>query len=195
MTSPPQDAKIASRPRYAALEPRPCARALMICDAQGADAIGALLRGAPDLLPKTRILHLGAVPALAGPGATLTPVAGTADLDAAIDAALTGAGMGLQVWLAGSEGLVGQAAARLLAAGLGLGAMQAEHRGTAARRMQCVHCKTMAEDVTTDPYTCPGCGRSLYVRDHFSRRLGAFQGVCIDAETPGIVPAAVEIRL
>ena len=42
---------------------------------------------------------------------------------------------------------------------------------------------------------CPGCGRSLFVRDHFSRRLGAFQGVCVDAETPGDVPEAVEIRL
>lgn len=195
MTSPPQDNKIASRPRYAALEPRPCARALMICDTPGADAIAALLRTAPDLLPRTRILHLGDAPALAGLGAPLTRVARTADLDAAIDAALAGAGMGLQVWLAGAEGLIAQASARLLAAGLALGAIQAEHRGHAARRMQCVHCKTIAEDVTTDPYTCPGCGRSLYVRDHFSRRLGAFQGVCIDAETPGIVPAAVEIRL
>ena len=36
--------------------------------------------------------------------------------------------------------------------------------------------------------------RALFVRDHFSRRLGAFQGVCIDAETPGDVPEPVEIR-
>lgn len=193
MTSPPQDDKIASRPRYAALEPRPCTRALMICDAEGAPAIAALLQAAPDLLPRTQILHLGPAPAL--DGATLVAVARIADLDSAIDSALAGAGMGLQAWLAGSEGLIAQATARLLAAGLGLGAIQAEHRGTAARRMQCVHCKTLAENVTTDPYTCPGCGRALYVRDHFSRRLGAFQGVCIDAETPGIVPAAVEIRL
>ena len=48
--------------------------------------------------------------------------------------------------------------------------------------------------MNVDPYTCPGCGRALFVRDHFSRRLGAFQGVCIDAETPGEVPEPVEIR-
>ena len=53
----------------------------------------------------------------------------------------------------------------------------------------------VAEDVTVDPYICPGCGHALFVRDHFSRRLGAFQGVCIDAETPGDVPEPVEIRL
>ena len=36
--------------------------------------------------------------------------------------------------------------------------------------------------------TCSGCGLSLLVRDHFSRRIGAFQGVCIDAEVPGTAP-------
>ena len=124
----------------------------------------------------------------------LVGVASTAELPAALDRALQGAAMGLQAFLAGSEGLIGQAQAQLLAAGLPLGAIQSEHRGTAARRMQCVHCKTIAENVTVDPYTCPGCGRALFVRDHFSRRLGAFQGVCIDAETPGDVPEPVEIR-
>ena len=33
---------------------------------------------------------------------------------------------------------------------------------------------------------------SLFVRDHYSRRLAAFQGVNIDAEDPGLVPPAVE---
>jgi hypothetical protein len=28
----------------------------------------------------------------------------------------------------------------------------------------------------------------LLVRDHYSRRIGAFQGVCIDAEVPGELP-------
>jgi hypothetical protein len=34
---------------------------------------------------------------------------------------------------------------------------------------------------------------NLLVRDHYSRRLGAFQGVCIDAEVPGELPPAEEI--
>lgn len=68
-----------------------------------------------------------------------------------------------------------------------------EHRGSIARRMQCVHCKGITEDVTTDPFTCAHCGLTLFVRDHFSRRLGVFQGVCVDAETPGVVPETVEI--
>lgn len=30
----------------------------------------------------------------------------------------------------------------------------------------------------------------LLVRDHYSRRIGTFQGVRIDAEAPGAVPPA-----
>ena len=58
-----------------------------------------------------------------------------------------------------------------------------------ARRMQCVHCKGITEDVAIDPFVCAHCGLNLFVRDHYSRRLGAYQGVCIDAEDPGNVPA------
>ena len=55
--------------------------------------------------------------------------------------------------------------------------------------MQCVHCKGITEDVETDPFVCDHCGLNLFVRDHYSRRLAAYQGVCIDAEDPGNVPA------
>ncbi len=68
-----------------------------------------------------------------------------------------------------------------------------EHRGSAKRRVQCVHCKGFTEDVTTNPVHCAHCGLNLLVRDHYSRRLGAFQGVCIDAEVPGEAPAVEEI--
>ncbi|WP_423206063.1 hypothetical protein E2974_02965 (plasmid) [Paracoccus yeei] len=198
MTSPPT-APFASRPRHAPLEPRPCRSALIVTDDAGAAAVVALAERSPELIGKAVVLHVqdgfSMAPALAALNpAQLVGVASTAELPAVLDRALQGAAMGLQAFLAGSEGLIGQAQAQLLAAGLPLGAIQSEHRGTAARRMQCVHCKTIAENVTVDPYTCPGCGRALFVRDHFSRRLGAFQGVCIDAETPGDVPEPVEIR-
>jgi hypothetical protein len=55
-----------------------------------------------------------------------------------------------------------------------------------------VHCKGITENVALDPFVCSHCGLSLYVRDHYSRRIAAFQGVNIDAEDPGLVPAAVE---
>lgn len=195
----PQTDHFASRPLHAPLQPRPCRSALIVTDDAGAAAVVTLAEAAPDLAAKATVLHvqdgMSMAPALAALNpARLVTLASTAELPAALDQALAGATMGLQVWLAGSEGLIGQAQARIMAAGLPLGAIQSEHRGTAARRMQCVHCKTIAEGVTVDPYLCPGCGRALFVRDHFSRRLGAFQGVCIDAETPGDVPPSVEIR-
>ncbi|MEC7763030.1 MAG: dimethylamine monooxygenase subunit DmmA family protein [Pseudomonadota bacterium] len=119
------------------------------------------------------------------------------DLDAAgplFRQLLGTARMGTQLFLAGSEGLMGALSALAVAEGLPLDAMQMEHRGTVARRMQCVHCKGVTDNVTTDPFTCSHCGLTLFVRDHFSRRLGAFQGVCVDAETPGEIPDTVEIR-
>jgi predicted RNA-binding Zn-ribbon protein involved in translation (DUF1610 family) len=51
----------------------------------------------------------------------------------------------------------------------------------------------MTENVTATPFTCSHCGLSLFVRDHYSRRLGAFQGVCVDAEEPGVLPPVEEI--
>ncbi len=56
------------------------------------------------------------------------------------------------------------------------------------RRVFCAHCRAMTEPVTVSPATCHGCGLTLEVRDHFSRRLGAYLGVRIDAETPGEIP-------
>lgn len=106
---------------------------------------------------------------------------------------LSDAHMGLQVYLSGTEGLMGQAQNEALQAGIPQGAIQTEHRGSVARRMQCVHCKGITEDVITDPFVCSHCGLNLFVRDHYSRRLAAFQGVCIDAEDPGNVPKPVEL--
>ena len=103
--------------------------------------------------------------------------------------------MGTSIYLAGGEGVIGQATSDALAAGIEHDAIQAENRGSIARRMQCVHCKGITENVTTDPFTCSHCGLTLFVRDHYSRRLGAFQGVCVDAETPGVIPEQQEIQL
>lgn len=108
--------------------------------------------------------------------------------------ALNQAHVGVQIYLAGTEGFIGQAQAEALAAGVPLRSIQTDHRGSIARRMQCVHCKGIAENVTTDPYICPHCGLTLFVRDHYSRRLAAFQGVCVDAETPGVIPRTEELK-
>jgi predicted RNA-binding Zn-ribbon protein involved in translation (DUF1610 family) len=97
--------------------------------------------------------------------------------------------MGTQIYIAGTEGFIGQTMQVALDHGIDFNSLKTEHRGSEARRVQCVHCKGFTENVTTSPFTCSHCGLSLLVRDHYSRRLAAFQGVCIDAEEPGTAPA------
>ncbi|TPE51732.1 dimethylamine monooxygenase subunit DmmA family protein [Amaricoccus solimangrovi] len=190
---------ITSRPVYPGLVSRGAAPSLMVADAEGAEALIDLVERDPAVLDAAHIVY---VPAGAPFGARLSALGArlcheAPSLSAAlprIRAALAEARMGFQLYLAGTEGLIGRVAAEAVSAGLPLDAIQSEHRGSIARRMQCVHCKGITEDVATDPFVCAHCGLTLFVRDHYSRRLGAFQGVCVDAETPGIVPASQEIR-
>lgn len=101
--------------------------------------------------------------------------------------------MGTRIYVAGTEGFIGQAMQVAMNHGVDPASLHCEHRGSTARRVQCVHCKGITDNVTTSPFTCTHCGLSLLVRDHYSRRIGAFQGVCIDAEEPGTAPAPEEL--
>jgi predicted RNA-binding Zn-ribbon protein involved in translation (DUF1610 family) len=183
---------ILSRPVYGTLEARPGKHHLMIADAEGAEAILAI--ATPELMANTHIIYI--------PRETTGYVEKLRALDPAqfyegptyaasvtrIQRVLQDAHMGLQIYLTGTEGLMGQAQNEAMQAGFPHTAIQTEHRGSVARRMQCVHCKGITEDVETDPFVCSHCGLNLFVRDHYSRRLAAYQGVCIDAEDPGNVP-------
>lgn len=79
-----------------------------------------------------------------------------------------------------------------LDAGIGHASIETGHRGSLGRPLQCIHCKGIAENVTTRPAVCAHCGLTLLVRDYYSRRIAAFQGGCIDAEDPGVVPPTAE---
>lgn len=105
--------------------------------------------------------------------------------------ALGGARMGTRLYAAGAEPLIGAVVRLGEQHGIQHNSIRTEHRGSAKRRVQCVHCKGMTDDVTTNPVTCAHCGLSLLVRDHYSRRIGAFMGVRIDAEAPGDIPPSV----
>ncbi|MEO9778468.1 MAG: dimethylamine monooxygenase subunit DmmA [Sedimentitalea sp.] len=191
---------IKSRPVWGTLEPRAGKSHLMIADAEGAEALLDLARADASLMSTAEIVYiprdtgetyvdqlskLGALHLYVGPS-----------YEAAVPRLrrmLSDAHMGLQVYLAGTEGLMGQVMCEATDAGIPHTAIQTEHRGSVARRMQCVHCKGITEDVITDPFVCSHCGLNLFVRDHYSRRLAAYQGVCIDAEDPGNVPEPVRL--
>jgi hypothetical protein len=152
---------IKSRPVYGTLSPQPGRDHLFVADAEGAEAILDLAKSVPGgFFAGAEIVY---IPRSTG------------------DRYLA-AHMGLRLYLSGTEGLIGQAMQAALEAGIDHSSIQTEHRGSLARRVQCVHCKGVTEDVTTQPVTCSHCGLLLLVRDHYSRRLAAFQGVCINAE-------------
>lgn len=106
---------------------------------------------------------------------------------------LATAKMGTRLYAAGTEPFIGSVIQEALNAAIDPKSVLTEHCGSARRRVQCVHCKGFTENVVATPVECSHCGLTLLVRDHYSRRLGAFMGVCIDAEAPGEVPATEEL--
>ncbi|MDZ4328164.1 MAG: dimethylamine monooxygenase subunit DmmA family protein [Pseudomonas sp.] len=101
--------------------------------------------------------------------------------------------MGTRLYLAGSESFLGSAMQVATHFDMNRDEVLREHSGTLVRRVWCVHCDTYTENVTQRVYDCPGCGLTLVVRDHYSRRLAAFQAVKADAEVPGELPEAEEL--
>lgn len=182
---------IKSRPIWGTLAPRPGPAHLFIADAEGAEPI--LDIATPDLMSRAHIIYIPRGTGYAEKLRALRPAQfyegpSYAAALSRIVRVLADTHMGTQVYLSGTEGLMGQAMNAAMQAGIEFSAIQTEHRGSTARRMQCVHCKGITEDVETDPFVCSHCGLNLFVRDHYSRRIAAYQGVCIDAEDPGNVP-------
>lgn len=190
---------IKSRPVYGTLTPVTAPAHLLIADADGGEALLDLATAAPaGFLDTTEICYIpGSADHSAALGALGTPRIYTGPTIAAMLPRLARnferMHMGTQIYLAGSESLIGLAMKTAMEASIDFEAIQTEHRGTLARRMQCVHCKGITENVTTQPATCAHCGLLLLVRDHYSRRYAAFQGVNINAEDPSDVPPKEEV--
>ena len=53
------------------------------------------------------------------------------------------------------------------------------------RQMYCVHCFHMQSSMAKDFCQCEDCGVDLLIRTHFSERLGAYMGICANAESRG----------
>lgn len=187
-----------SRPIYPGLAWAPvAARHLMVAEGEGSGAVADLFARAPKgAAARTEILYTPGASAGSDPMGALTALGArfvhafpsVETLLFRLTGDLSRADMGLRLYVAGNEGFLGRVVALAKTHGIDHLSVITEHRGSLARRVQCVHCKGMIEGVTTSIVTCTHCGLSLFVRDHFSRRLGAFQGVCVDAEAPGELP-------
>lgn len=117
----------------------------------------------------------------------------SADAVADLDRLLSSATMGTRLYLAGSESFIGTAMQVAHSYDLDRDEVLREHAGSLTRRVWCAHCDTYTENVTHRVFECPGCHLNLIVRDHYSRRLAAFQGVKADGEVPGELPDAEEL--
>ncbi|MBY4611050.1 hypothetical protein K6M90_25740 [Rhizobium sp. 9T] len=198
-------AGIKSRPVYKGLTIEPRAqRHIFALEGEGAKA---LLDQQPALdetaLSRSEILYVargsqgsGLDESLRRLGADMFFTAPTiATLLFRLKGSLATAHMGTRLYISGTEGFIGQAMLMALDYGMDHASIITEHRGSLARRVQCVHCKGITDDVTISPFACSHCGLTLLVRDHYSRRLAAFQGVNIDAEEPGSAPEPEELFL
>lgn len=95
---------------------------------------------------------------------------------------------GFRLYAVGTESFIWDAANIARGAGMADDEVFLAHAGSLRRRVYCTHCKALIENVTTNLVPCPDCRATLFVRDHFSRRLAAFMGIQADAEEPGVLP-------
>jgi hypothetical protein len=186
-----------SKPTYAPLTPDPTGRLHLLV---GHDAGGAPLLRLAQALPagaEVRILYAPGTEDFSEPlrscsETQLLVFASVEDLITALDHPLADCVMGARLYVAGPESFIGLVVRADAKYNLSPDAVQREHAGSAARRVYCIHCRTFNEDVTTNVACCGGCGRHLFVRDHYSRRLAAYAGVMVDAEAPREVPPIME---
>ncbi|HXG29058.1 MAG TPA: dimethylamine monooxygenase subunit DmmA family protein [Nevskiales bacterium] len=200
---------IKSQPVYAELMPDPRGtRHLLLAEGDGGAALLRLYAsfhaecqpGEP-CLPSREIHYLRAPAPAIDHSAALRRLEADAvalydnldDFRAALRNLLDEACMGLRLYVAGREGFLWTVSTLASEFGVYKDEIQRELVGTRARPVYCVHCKTLNHDVTTNIARCTGCGVMLLVRDHFSRRLGAYMGVCVDAEMPGEIPPIEEV--
>lgn len=179
-----------TRPVHGRLTAVPGSAQVILADHAGMNAVADLLAAAPPgFAGATTVIVAGRAPCG-------LEAAGLADLWCETDEAaalarlcdaLTRADMGTRLQIAGSDTLIGLGRRIAREAGLADAAITSELCGSAARRIQCIHCKTFTDGITTATIDCPGCGLRLSVRDHYSRRLAAYQAVWVG---PGVGPSA-----
>ncbi|MBO0663980.1 hypothetical protein LQ948_15200 [Jiella sp. MQZ9-1] len=188
--------EVKSRPKWGRLAVVPEAAAHLVCaEGVGLDAVAEAF-GDHDAAQAAATVLLAGPTTAAQAGLTGTRVLShpsRATAFTAFHAHLDRAKMGTAIYLAGSESFLNAASAIAEAHGVVREALQGEHRGARTRRVQCVHCKGIMEAVAVSPIVCSHCGVHLMVRDHYSRRLGAFMGVVVDAEAPGVLPQALRL--
>lgn len=202
-TAPPSDIK--SRPRYGTLHPVPTAQWNVIAaEGVGIHAVIRMLSDAPeDFAGRSHIVYTQPVAAAEDTHdldvarafglAQVDVLSDVADVLERLDALLDAARMGTRLYVVGGESFVGRVVQYAAHHHVDPESVVTELSGSLSRRVQCVHCKHITDNVLMTHYKCLGCGLTLLVRDHYSRRLAAFQGVSATAEDPDETPEPMEL--
>ncbi len=176
-------------------------RHIVALEGEGALALLELVQPGDPELARVEIMYAPGTSAAAGHAEALTNLGAAhywqavspATLTTRLHQVLATATMSSRLYASGSEPFIGEVVRAGAAFGVKHLSIITEHRGSMKRRVQCVHCKGFIDDVTISPVPCTHCGLHLFVRDHFSRRFNAFQGVSIHAEEHDVIPSAEEL--
>lgn len=175
---------LASTPLYQQQpQPVPATRRLLVSQSLARPEVNALHTALAQFAEPLQVLALGesAVDPVA-----LDSVEAFAEpqlLRARLQTLLATAPVGTRLYLCGDEVFLWDC--RQLAEEAGLLDEEIElFRTGARRRLYCVHCATFQDIADEALAECASCGVQLLVRTHFSRRLGAYMGVCSDPNLP-----------
>lgn len=113
----------------------------------------------------------------------LCPAADEGVFEARVQSLLADAAVGARLYVCGDESFIWRAHALARQAGLLDEEIELFNTGE-QRTLYCVHCATLQVIGDQGQADCAGCGVRLLVREHFSRRLGAYMGVCLDPDHP-----------
>lgn len=180
-----------SKPAYGTLAWRPARQHVVVSDEAGLIAIERLLATpCPTGAGSMRIHVLGRgnrVGSLSkAPEAGFELHADEAGFSVTLSACMDALPAASRLYVAGSEAFLSLVRRLAQDRGLAEDVMLAELAGIGARRAQCVHCKTVYEGIAHRAFDCPLCAVTLVVRDHYSRRIGAYQAVVLHPSDPNI---------
>lgn len=107
-----------------------------------------------------------------------------AALSEALTTLLSVARVGVHLELHGDEAFIWSLRNVARAAGLLAEEITLHCSGSGRRMLFCVHCASLQVGTCASVQPCSHCAVLLEVRQHFSERLGAYLGVCADADQP-----------
>ncbi|WP_322044816.1 dimethylamine monooxygenase subunit DmmA family protein [Paraburkholderia sp. J67] len=173
--------RLSSAPHYAPLAP--CENAqfhLLVAQRHTLDATTPFVARLAQLGAPSRVLSMERATPLAIDATFCTS---EDDLATELANTLAQCSPGTRLYLAGDEAFIWRMQRLARAAGLDREEIAATTIG-AQRTVYCVHCAQAHDYATGDEVACTSCNVRLAVRGHFSERLGAWLGVCADADHP-----------